>query len=59
MFYSIDGTRSVQIVGAAKDPYLYDLTVADPSGADEKTGGDGTPLRLAAGCRRTLRRPRR
>jgi hypothetical protein len=29
--YSLDGTRSVQITGADKDAYLYDLTVADPA----------------------------
>jgi len=29
--YSADGTRSVQILGDAKDAYLYDLTVADTS----------------------------
>ena len=31
--YSLDGTRSVQITGADKDAYLYDLTVADPDSA--------------------------
>jgi hypothetical protein len=31
--YSLDGTRSVQILGAAKEAYLYDLTAADPNGA--------------------------
>jgi hypothetical protein len=29
--YSLDGTRSVQITGDAKDAFLYDLTVADPN----------------------------
>ena len=29
MFYSQDGTRSVQIMGDRKEAYLYDLTVAD------------------------------
>jgi hypothetical protein len=29
MFYSQDGTRSVQILGDRKEAYLYDLTVAD------------------------------
>ncbi|MFI5351140.1 MAG: hypothetical protein ACHQ2Z_16470, partial [Elusimicrobiota bacterium] len=32
--YSLDGTRSIQITGDAKDAYLYDLTVADPSSAE-------------------------
>ncbi len=31
--YSLDGTRSVQILGSAKEAYLYDLTVTDPNGA--------------------------
>ncbi len=31
MFYSLDGTRSVQILGDAKEAYLYDLTAADPA----------------------------
>ena len=31
--YSLDGTRSVQILGAAKEAYLYDLTAADSNGA--------------------------
>lgn len=35
--YSLDGTRSVQILGDAKDAYLYDLTVTDPS--DPKAAG--------------------
>jgi len=29
MFYSQDGTRSVQILGDRKEAYLYDLTIAD------------------------------
>lgn len=29
--YSVDGTRSVQILGAAKEAYLYDLTATDPN----------------------------
>jgi hypothetical protein len=29
--YSLDGTRSVQITGDAKDAFLYDLTVTDPN----------------------------
>ena len=29
--YSLDGARSIQITGAGKDAYLYDLTVADPN----------------------------
>jgi hypothetical protein len=31
--YSLDGTRSVQILGAAKEAYLYDLTATDSNGA--------------------------
>jgi hypothetical protein len=32
--YSLDGTRSIQITGAGKDAYLYDLTAADPESAE-------------------------
>ena len=31
--YSVDGTRSIQILGDKKDAYLYDLTVEDSNGA--------------------------
>lgn len=31
--YSLDGTRSVQILGENKDAYLYDLTAEDSNGA--------------------------
>jgi len=31
--YSLDGTRSVKIMGEAHDAYLYDLTATDPNGA--------------------------
>lgn len=31
--YSLDGTRSVQILGANNDAYLYDLTAEDSNGA--------------------------
>ncbi len=31
--YSLDGTRSVQILGDAKEAYLYDLTATDSNGA--------------------------
>lgn len=37
MFYSEDGTRSVQIMGDRNEAYLYDLTVEDQ--ADPKAGG--------------------
>lgn len=37
MFYSEDGTRSVQILGDRKEAYLYDLTVADQE--DRKARG--------------------
>jgi hypothetical protein len=36
--YSLDGTRSVQILGSAKEAYLYDLTSTDPNGA--ASGGE-------------------
>jgi len=31
--YSLDGTRSIQILGAAKEAFLYDLTAEDSNGA--------------------------
>lgn len=31
--YSLDGTRSIQILGEAKEAFLYDLTATDPNGA--------------------------
>jgi hypothetical protein len=37
MFYSEDGTRSVQILGDRKEAFLYDLTIADQS--DRKARG--------------------
>ena len=45
--YSLDGTRSVQILGATKAAYLYDLTATDPNGAAAAGKWLGTGVKSA------------
>ncbi|MFI5345606.1 MAG: hypothetical protein ACHQ51_04450 [Elusimicrobiota bacterium] len=47
MFYSLDGTRSVQILGDRKEAYLYDLTIADQNDREARGRWLGTGVASA------------
>ncbi|MBI3288526.1 MAG: hypothetical protein HYZ74_03300 [Elusimicrobia bacterium] len=45
--YSLDGTRSIQILSERREAYLYDLTAKDPNSADARGRWLGTGVKSA------------